>query len=306
MSKRYLSFFVLTNDATRSRQYKIGVGRLKALLGLGAVFSLVLTFVVIDYVRLRGDVSELAGLRSENTQQRIELQSFTSKIRGMETQLAKLNTFDQKLRIIANIAEPKQNRSGVVMRGVGGGSTADADNLLMTPAGKVDQLVGQMRSEINALQAQADSQESSFTELQGQLMSQASLLASTPSVWPVRGWVTSTFGQRISPFTGLPHQHRGMDIANRYGTIVRAPADGIVVKVARERILGRTISIKHGYGTKTIYGHLSKTLVKVGQKVKRGQKIAAIGSTGRSTGPHLHYAVKVNGVMVNPSKYILN
>ncbi len=306
MSKRHLSFFVLTNDATRSRQYKIGVGRLKALAGLGIVISLVLAFVVIDYVRLRGDVSELAGLRTENTEQRIELQSFTSKIKSMETQLAKLNVFDQKLRIIANIEEPKQIRSGVAMRGVGGGSPAEAENYLMTPAGKVDQLVDHMRSEINTLQAQADSQESSFTELQGQLMSQTSLLASTPSIWPVRGWVTSTFGQRISPFTGLPHQHKGMDIANRHGSQVVAPADGIVVKVARERILGKTITIKHGYGTKTIYGHLSKVLVRVGQKVKRGQKIAAIGNTGRSTGPHLHYSVKVNGVLVNPSKYILN
>ncbi len=97
-----------------------------------------------------------------------------------------------------------------------------------------------------------------------------------------------------------------MDIANRHGSKVVAPADGIVVKVARERILGKTLTIKHGYGTKTIYGHLSKVLVRVGQKVKRGQKIAKIGNTGRSTGPHLHYAVKVNGVLVNPSKYILN
>lgn len=306
MSKRYLSFFVLTNDATKSRRYKIGVGRLKAFGAIGVLFSLVLTFVVIDYVRLRGDVSELAGLRTENTEQRIELQSFTTKIKSMETQIVKLNAFDRKLRIIANIEEPNRMGSGVAMKGVGGGSPAGAENFLLTPAGKVDQLVNQMRSEMNVLQAQADLQESSFTELQGQLMSQTSLLASTPSVWPVRGWVTSTFGQRISPFTGLPHQHKGLDIANRHGSSVRAPADGIVVKVARERFLGKTISIKHGYGTKTIYGHLSKINVRVGEKVKRGQKIAAIGNTGRSTGPHLHYAVKVNGVMVNPSKYILN
>jgi murein DD-endopeptidase MepM/ murein hydrolase activator NlpD len=100
--------------------------------------------------------------------------------------------------------------------------------------------------------------------------------------------------------------HKGMDIANRVGTGVKAPADGIVVKVRRETNLGKMVTIKHGYGIRTVYGHLSKTKVRVGQKVKRGQQIAELGNTGRSTGPHLHYAVRVNGVYVNPSKYILD
>ncbi|MCK4847303.1 MAG: M23 family metallopeptidase, partial [Deltaproteobacteria bacterium] len=97
-----------------------------------------------------------------------------------------------------------------------------------------------------------------------------------------------------------------LDIANRVGTKVIAPGDGVVIRVTRLPSLGKLVEISHGYGVKTLYGHLSKTLVKVGQKVKRGDEIAAMGNTGRSTGPHLHYEVKVNGVHVNPGRYILN
>ena len=121
-----------------------------------------------------------------------------------------------------------------------------------------------------------------------------------------RGWVSSGFGKRVSPFTGLSERHAGIDIANRLGTAVLASADGIVVYSSRNGSLGKTVKIKHGYGLKTSYGHLSKILVKKGEKVKRGQKIAEMGSTGRSTGPHLHYDVTHNGVHVNPFNYILN
>jgi murein DD-endopeptidase MepM/ murein hydrolase activator NlpD len=132
------------------------------------------------------------------------------------------------------------------------------------------------------------------------------MLASTPSVWPARGWVSSGFGKRTSPFTGLSERHAGIDIANRTGTAVLASADGIVVYSSRNGSLGKTIKVKHGYGLKTNYGHLSKILVKKGERVKRGQKIGEMGSTGRSTGPHLHYDVTHNGVHVNPFNYILN
>jgi murein DD-endopeptidase MepM/ murein hydrolase activator NlpD len=97
-----------------------------------------------------------------------------------------------------------------------------------------------------------------------------------------------------------------MDISNRIGTDIVVPADGIVTKIKRFASLGKMVEINHGYGIKTRYGHLSKSYVKVGQKIKRGQKIASMGNTGRSTGPHLHYEVIVNGVHLNPSRYVLN
>jgi murein DD-endopeptidase MepM/ murein hydrolase activator NlpD len=132
------------------------------------------------------------------------------------------------------------------------------------------------------------------------------MLASTPSIWPVRGWVTSGFGKRLSPFTGRKNLHTGIDIATRHGTVVVAPADGVVTRVTTKYDMGKLVEIDHGYGILTRYGHNSEILVRPGQRVRRGQPIARVGNTGRSTGPHLHYEVRLNGVPVNPMRYIVD
>ncbi|MBI5811012.1 MAG: M23 family metallopeptidase [Deltaproteobacteria bacterium] len=307
MEKRFLTLFVLTNDASRTRQLKIPVNLLKAASAAFVIIFFVLSFVVFDYARLKGNANELYKLREQNTAQRIELQGFASKMRDMETQIARLNIFDKKLRIIANIEEPKgllQQKEQLM--GIGGGAPQDAEAYLTSPGGRLEGMVKEMRSDMTQLSRLAETQEKSFTELQAQLAKKTAFLASTPSVWPTRGWVTSSYGQRISPFTGLPQMHKGLDIANRMGAPVVAPAAGVVVKVAWESGLGKTVTIRHGYGMKTDYGHLAEIYVRTGQRVRRGDKIAAIGNTGHSTGPHLHYEVSLNGVSVNPNKYILN
>lgn len=305
MDKRFLTLFVLTNDASRSRQLKIPFRLLKAFGAASVFLFLVLSFVVFDYARLKTNYFSLSTLKKENTAQRIELQTFSGKIKDLESQIAKLNIFDRKIRIIANISEPKSAGGQDQLMGMGGDSSAE-ENYFSTPGAKKDELVKKMRDEITQLEGMAKSQENSFTELQEYLMKKSSFLAATPSIWPVRGWVTSTFGERISPFTGFPQMHSGLDIANRVGTPVIAPADGIVVQTGADTGLGKMVAISHGYGIKTAYGHLSEIKVRAGQKIKRGMEIGTIGNTGRSTGPHLHYSVSLNGVTVNPAKYILN
>ncbi len=125
-----------------------------------------------------------------------------------------------------------------------------------------------------------------------------------PSLWPVRGQITAGFGQRLDPFSGEGVFHSGLDISAPYGTRVEASADGIVLQTGPESGYGNEIAVDHGYGLMTKYGHLSKILVVVGQEVKRGQIIGAVGMTGRTTGPHLHYEVYVNDTPVNPTKYL--
>ncbi|GMR05056.1 MAG: hypothetical protein BMS9Abin23_0985 [Thermodesulfobacteriota bacterium] len=303
---RYISLFALSNDTTRPRRLKIKVKTAKAVGAVSVLCFLALSFVVFDYVRIRANSSEFFRLKKENAYQKIEIQNFSSKIRGLESQIARLDLFDKKLRIIANIESPKKSVNTGQVKGIGGGSSMDVEDYLLTPGAKVDDLVGQMRSDLNQLKLKADSQESRFAELQGQLLKKSGILASTPSIWPTRGWVTSTYGKRTSPFTGLTQSHNGLDIANRLGTPVVSTARGSVVRIARDANLGKFLVIRHGYGIKTIYGHLSNIDVRVGQKVDRGQKVASVGNTGRSTGAHLHYGVSVNGVWLNPSRYILN
>ena len=166
--------------------------------------------------------------------------------------------------------------------------------------------VGAMGEELDRLSTEASFREESFQELYRSLVGKRHQLVCTPSVRPCRGWLTSPFGYRRDPFTGLRGFHEGIDISNRIGTSVVAPADGVISRVRREYGLGLTLVVNHGYGIVTRYGHLSRVQVKVGQRVKRGEVMAAMGNTGRSTGPHLHYEVLLNGVPVNPQRYILN
>lgn len=128
---------------------------------------------------------------------------------------------------------------------------------------------------------------------------------STPSIWPVKGWVTSDFGSRISPFSLVRDFHQGLDIAAQWGTPIVAPADGVVTFAGYRGGYGKMVIIDHGFGVVTKFGHTSEILVKEGDKVAKGSKLAKVGSTGHSTGPHLHYEVHVDGVAVDPMKYIL-
>jgi len=305
-SARTISVFFLTNDSSAPRRLRLSMGAAKALVAAAVVISLAAVFVFYDYITLRGDSRELYRLKRENATQKIELQSFSSRIRDIESQMARLEIFDKKLRIIAHIEPDAKFAAKAEVKGIGGGASASNADYLLTPGAKVDELVSQIRSDLTGLEINAGSMESSLTGLREGLMKKSSLLASTPSIRPVKGWVTSRFGRRTSPFTGLIHSHRGMDIANRIGTPVVATANGRVTKVGRDANLGRFVKISHGYGIRTVYGHLSRTFVKAGQRVKRGQKVGALGNTGRSTGAHLHYAVAVNGTYRNPAKYILN
>ena len=210
-----------------------------------------------------------------------------------------MRQFDAKLRVITNLEQAGGREQYIGIGGPGGKSAFDYGK-------KRDMLVQRMHSDIENIQIEAAVQEESFNELVEFLEDKKSLLASTPSVWPVRGWITSGFGRRVSPFTGTYKDHEGLDIATRMGTPIIAPADGRVTYVGVESGYGKLLVIDHGYGVMTRYGHNSKIFTKVGEEIKRGQKIAAVGSTGRSTGPHVHYEVRVNGVPVNPKNYILN
>ncbi len=163
-----------------------------------------------------------------------------------------------------------------------------------------------MNTQLGDLNIATTTQGKGFEKLLTGLESQRNLLASTPAVFPTKGWITSKFGYRKSPFTELKEFHEGLDISNREGTPVIAPANGVISATGYNRLIGNFVMIDHGYGIVTSYLHLNKILVKRDQTVKRGALIAQIGSTGRSTGPHLHYAVRLNGAFVDPEKYILD
>lgn len=145
----------------------------------------------------------------------------------------------------------------------------------------------------------------SMGDLPNKPVNQADGFAAKPSIWPTSGEITSTFGWRASPWGEGRELHPGLDIANSMGTPIAATADGVVVQSGPAGGYGNVVQIDHGNGIETIYGHNSRLAVNVGQVVKKGQIIAYMGSTGRSTGPHAHYEVRVNGVAVDPMPYLV-
>lgn len=153
---------------------------------------------------------------------------------------------------------------------------------------------------------EAQLREEDILKLWETLSDRRSLLNATPSINPVRGgWITSEFGYRIDPFLQKSVMHNGLDIAARHGSPILAPSDGIVSFTGFGTSYGKLLELDHGYGVITRYAHNSRINVKLGDRVKRGQVIAYIGDTGRSTGSHLHYEVRVNGIPVDPLRYIL-
>jgi len=318
-----LSLIVVSDHTKPVRRFELPKVLLKrAAIGAG-IFAVTLLGLGVDYVRLRIDNHELASLRKETVAQRVQVAAFEKKMGEVDGRLAKISELERKVRIIANL--PGSVASGgdevtaiepEVEPGGQGGDDEPYPNVAPTrrnsrlpviPADAgVPERVALLDKSADYLGAIADGQGDSLESLVKSLEGKRVKLAASPSIWPSRGWLTSTYGNRVSPFTNRKQFHAGIDIAGAPGTDVVAPADGRVVFVGPNGPLGNCLWIDHGYGVRTVYGHNQAIYVKVGQQVVRGQRIAAVGSSGRSTGPHLHYAVEVNGKTRNPLDYIFD
>ena len=259
-------------------------------------------WLITDYRKIKSKIPELNYLKKENRTQKIQLIALTQKINQINQKMAKLQEFDHKLKVMTNI-EPSGEQDQFLGLGGSNISTLKSDYQLE----EIHKgLIQQMHKSLENLEIEMAVTSISQAELRNFLKEQRSILACTPSIRPTNGWFSSGFGYRISPFTNQREFHKGLDIATRKGTPIIAPADGLVVAAGREGNLGKMISINHGYNLMTRYGHLHKSRVKKGEYIKRGQIIAEVGNSGRCTGPHLHYEVLLNGVPVNPLRYILN
>ncbi len=270
----------------------------------------VTTITSLRYLAHRGEFEE-ALLKNQYLEGK--LQSLRNEIATAKATLVRIQNFEEKLRVLARVDTQSTGGIGPIseedqdmMDQKNGGETLLAS---VGPGELSPEFSYRMRSmelSVDDLHRRAGLQEQSLQEVYEILKDQKTVLASTPSIWPTRGWLTSRFGYRISPFTGLRRLHEGIDVAGPIGTKIYAPADGVVTHQDTERGYGKVLVLNHGYGIVTRFAHNSEHLVKVGQKVKRGDPIAKMGNTGRSTGPHLHYEVRINGIPVNPMRYILN
>ena len=285
-------------------------GSVLLFLFIGVIAGLTyLSCMIFDYHHLKINSTNIQELKhnighQKNVivQQRNQLQQFAKEMNTLKSKLIALNQFEEKIRIIADIDLPHRQDS---LFGVGGSIPEDfSTHSPLTK--KPDELVREMESNLRLFDQVTKNQSKGFELLLSAIENKMTLLASTPSIRPTRGWISSGFGYRESPFTGRREFHPGLDIATHTGTPILATADGIVTYVGQKGLLGKVVVVDHGHGIVTRYGHAKKILMKRGDLVKRGQAIARVGSTGRSTGPHLHYEVRLNGIPMNPIKYILN
>jgi len=304
MARRFYTILVIPDVSRKLRRISIPANWVRGMIGISAAVFLLVIFLIYSYIQMGVKVVELSGLRREAREQRAQIRSFVKSLQALEAQMARLERLDKKLRLMTALGAPEKGNNNSAL-GVGGPEGKDVESLLGDVDKNQSEILKRVQAGLLDLQRFAVRQELSFLQIDEFLKGQKHLLDSTPSIWPTRGLISSGFGYRISPFTGTRQFHEGIDISNLEGSQILAPADGIVVRDDRDVTLGKIIEIDHGNGIATRYAHNSRVLVKLGQKVKRGDPLATVGSTGKSTGPHLHYEVRVNGVPVDPRNYIV-
>lgn len=279
--------------AGRSREVR--VGRTTAMVAasvLGVLFVL-LSQGIYDIRDNISKLHELRTLRERVSEQNLALYRLDTKFEGLSAEVERLRAMDSRIR---SLVKANASLRGGSSRGIGGAETPETsaanrlDKLLDL---KFDRMKRELLVDVNDLDVLGET-----------LDSRRLLLESIPGGWPVRGTLSSAFGVRNSPFTDTPVFHHGLDIVARTGMPVRASASGVVVKSGYEALYGNTVVVDHGAGYRSVYAHLSSCGVEEGAFVNRGDELGKVGSTGRSTGPHLHYEVRVNGLPVNPARFL--
>ena len=280
---------------------------------LGVILFLLVVALAGTNIYLLGFYSKSLALEHEleEAQKTIrahdsQVLSLAGKLQGLEEDIQRVQQFDAKLRVLMNIDKDTGDGKDTAEEADSPRSVAGFLNNPAFLSRHRELFTRRMHSLVEELADNANLEEVDQQTLVGFLRANKDTLLSTPSIWPTQGFLTSGFGWRSSPFSGGGRMHKGLDISNHIGTPVWAPARGTVTSVGPDGSYGICIMIDHGNNIVTRYAHLQKAVVHEGQYVQRGDVIAALGNTGRSTGPHLHYEVIVGGVPANPMRYILN
>ncbi len=284
-----------------------GVSRNLRLRGALGVFACLLILALIaGNVWMWQEYRKAANaqVRLETAQRTIEEQNnrilgLVGRISEVQEDLDRVRRFDAKLRLMMNMERDPETTS------LGGSQSRNLSSEYL-PLHRQELMARRMNAFLKHLADDIRLEEANQQELLQALRSNREILASMPSIWPVEGFITSRFGSRSDPFTGRSEYHKGLDISARTGTPVHAPGKGVVIFSGVENGYGEIIRVQHGGGIITCYAHLSRRTVNEGRQVSRGDVIGYVGSTGRSSGPHLHYEIRLNGVNVDPLRYILN
>ncbi len=315
---RFYTVMIVPEKTTQVKKILIPAWIIQ-LAGVGLAIVIVLGGIMAtNYAYVMSQIGENNELKTENRRLRQQVQVFKSKMGTLEDTMERVKTFSTRLKVITG----SEDRGGAqaLMKNI----PDAAENIgkpLSIPAevlaieaeleprdpehGELQKQYAELDATITSMSSDASQIEQSLQNQYESLADQKAFLAALPTRKPAVGYFTSGFGTRKAPFGGKIKMHEGLDIANHPGTPIKASADGLITFASTKAGYGQTVVIDHGYGLQTWYAHTRKILVRNGARVKRGETIALLGNTGRSTGPHVHYEVRVNGTPVDPLSYIL-
>lgn len=299
MAKRFYTVLVLPDATSTPRKFHISKSILTTVSALAAVAIVAFAFFLYQYVNVNVRLLELKQLRLEAGDRSF----LAERVGQLEGELTRLRDLDRRLRAAVGLGTTEVEPAPAAQ---GGAETVSRTALLDALKQRTGRLVDWVNRDLSTLGQEINSRERSLRELKAFVEEKASVLAATPTILPVKGLITAGYGYRKSPFTGQRELHEGLDIAAPYGTPIMAAADGIVTFAGPLAGYGNTVFVDHGHGFATFYGHCSSYRVREAQRVRRGEVIAFVGTTGRTTGPHVHYEVHVNGIISNPMKYAVD
>jgi len=304
---------ILISDTKTLKAVKISPWLVKLFTTIGVVSVCLTVFLMFSYVNLQYKLKENDRLAYENKIQAEKLAALKEELYKVNNELEYVDSIEKNVnemvdnsRISLNTNTPSRSNSNRVEIS---SARIQEENIInnSTSYPSIDTsknglaAIEELEVVVDLLQEEVVKEKEQIKDLEENVEERLKSLAAKPTFWPVKGRITSVPGERENPFTGRGSEdHGGLDIAAPYGTYVRAAGDGVVTFAGWDSVYGRMVAVDHGYGYKSMYGHNSALTVKVGEKVKRGEVIARIGSTGRSTGPHLDFRIFVNGDLVNP------
>lgn len=293
--EKYISLFVIPHGSGRQRNLSFSRKSVKTIAVLIPCMVLLLTVFLVDYFSMWKLRQDYKDLQLEYSRQEQLLSRYQDSINDLEGSIARFDQYRKKLNVMAGLKS-----EDVLDEDPGIGGPDEGQEL--SPPGSVDGL-----TTLQNMGTRANGIQDNLTTLANFFEEQTVILAQTPSIAPTQGYMVSGYKYRADPFTGKWTFHPGLDISTQHGNPVLATADGIVLQTKADRTGGNTIKLSHPQtGYVTVYCHLSKFLVKPGQRVKRGDTIGLVGRTGRARGPHVHYEVRLNGKRLNPYHFILD
>jgi murein DD-endopeptidase MepM/ murein hydrolase activator NlpD len=313
VSNRIYTVLIVPERSSKVRRLRIPHRRLMQLSVIVLALVGVASYMGVNYLHIVDEASQNRGLKEENLNLKDRLRKVQDSLARIDGTLQRIDKFSAKVRTITRLNDPERN---LAIGPLQESPDAATPEVMYSPGERIeyeDELPDSkvalrlIESKIEAYESQALAQDSNMRELHEYFANDGTLLANTPSIRPIgSNLLNSGFTRRKDPYTGQWVMHKGVDFAAQMGDDVFATADGVVVFAGNRGKYGKTLVVDHGFGLQTHYAHLSGMKVDVGAQIKRGQVIGAAGNTGLTTGVHLHYEVRFNGIPQDPEHYLLD